>query len=354
MLEQLLKKYYGNGEDPELQNELAERDNRISAEVLSLIEKEKPVKHIRIKPLIIAAAVTALGAVTAVLSVSASIEPSTSDLYRRKMPVYWNENTKEQLQKCGVGMDMKAEEEHYRRIDTICEYYAGKTEEAQKAGKVEVEKALDNTDISGYVEPCRVISLYGKLRDEDAEKQLELIKQFEEDPEAFGLIPAGKTETFKGGLRIVNRQFKNTNEYSRTGKNYYSFRRVYTDDAENKLIASIYLGLHEYFLSPEEFKAAQKSGFHPYDPEKTKTQFFNIILDHTEEGCMYGFDSETDKEWFYPSGSGFQGHILDFDENGVNAYLYYSDYDLKSLTGDEPVTAGTVISVTRDGSQWLD
>lgn len=344
MLEQLLKKYFEDDKTA-----VPESESRINAEVLSLIEKEKPMrKHIGIKPFIIAA-VMAIGAITAVFSVSASVEMST----KRKMPPYWD-TLKEQLSDISSDREMKAYEEHYRRIDTAIEYYTGKTEETQKFGKIECEKSLDDTDVSGYVEPCRVISLYGKLSEESAKKELDLIKQIEEDPEAFGLIPTGKTETFEGGLRIVNRHFENTNKYSKNGRNYYSFRRVYTDDDENKLLASIYLGRHEYFLTPEEYKASQKANYKLDDPEKYKTTFFNILLDHTEDGCMYGFDSETNEDWFDPSGSGFQGHILDYDETGVSELLYYSDYDLKSLTGDKPVTVGTVITVTRDGTQWLD
>lgn len=241
MLEQLLKKFFESDSTA-----IPESESKINAEVLSLIEREKPMKKFRIKPLIIAAAVTAVGLMSVVLSVDASVDNTSKATEGSIISIgpFWNDKVKELNLKEFEGNEegFKLIEENYRALDIANEYFTGKAEENLGNEKITVEKELDDRDFVGYAEPCKVFSFSYLSYDKNHEKALEFIKRLEDDPEELGLIPIGKSETFEGGLRIVNRHFENTNEPVDGWKKYYSLRRVYTDDAENRLLASIYLG----------------------------------------------------------------------------------------------------------------
>lgn len=68
MLEKILKQCYDE-ENPAVENKSAEN---IKTAVLSRIEEEKPMKHFKIKPLIIAAVITATGALSLVTANAAT------------------------------------------------------------------------------------------------------------------------------------------------------------------------------------------------------------------------------------------------------------------------------------------
>ena len=228
----------------------------------------------------------------------------------------------------------------------------GKVEQAKANGGIEAEKELDETDVIGYVEPRRMFNINTVWKGETAEKQLELVKQLEEDPVSLGLIAAGKSETFEGGLRIVTRHFENINEITDEGKMYYGIRRVYTDDAENRLLASIYLGCLIRFPDNEN---ANEPGVIHWSDENQKV-VLDILLDHTEEGCLFGFDSGNEND-FEVQSSGSRSRM--YDENGKGKYaFYFNDYDFKSnldgTSNENPVTVGVTVVVGGDKIQWLD
>lgn len=352
MLEQMLKAIF----ESDKKAASGSGSEQIKANVLSRIESEKPMKHIRIKPLIIAAAVSVVGIMSAVLTANASTNPTTSEEpskftsmfgVKPRSNYFWNDGDKEHLLEIYDGDEYMVEmaEIYWRRCEIAYEYYNGKISQAKEIGEIKIEKELDEIDVTGFVEPYRVFSdnieHISELNTRETEKQLELVKQLEEDPESFGLIPIGKSETFDGGLRIVNRHFENVNESADGEKIYYSFRRVYTDDSENRLLASFYLGCQMSFPFYEQLDC--NIGH--------MKQYLNIVLDHTEEGCFYGYGGDS----YTCEGAGGQDLRNDFSSNSIgDCTFWFSDYDLKSLTGDKAVTVGATIAVTDDGIQLLD
>lgn len=318
MLEQMLKAIF------ESDKKAASNDGseRIKADVLSRIESEKPMKHIRIKPLIIAAAVSVVGVMSAV-TVSAANEPGKNILF------LWRNQTKES------GED-EYWEEHDRRQDTATIYYMGKAdEEFRSKGNITVEKELDETDYIGYAEPCQVYFQHPVRDMSEAAEELAMVRQIEEDPGSLGLVPIGKSETFEGGLRIVNRHFENTNESINGEKTYYSLRRVYTDDPENRLLASIYLGCEIWV---------------PENNKQNAQWVLRLLIDHTEEGCVVGNKAEDPNYWmiFNKMRNYGQGSLMG------DYVVCFADYYFKSLVDDKPVTVGAVIAVSDDGIQLLD
>ena len=340
MLKQTLQRLFENDETAASGG----GSERIKANVLSRIESEKPMrKHIRIKPLIIAAVVSVMGIMLVVLTVNASVNSSTS------APTLWNDQTKEILLNAFDGDEnqIKGIEALLRHTDIRTEYYQGKAAEARGSGEITIEKELDETDHVGYAEPYGIY-FEGLIHDETNEfvqNKLVLIKQIEEDPASLGLVPTGKSETFEGGLRIVNRHFENTNEPVNGEKTYYSLRRVYTDDSENNLLASVYLGCEIGYLDP-------------FDPENFKYPHcvLRVLIDHTKEGCVVGNTNTTDPaKTNYWTIFNETCNFGDIDDNFMGNYsLSFTDYYLKSLIDDKPITIGATIAVSSDGIQFMD
>lgn len=338
MLEQMLKKLF----ESDQKAASGSGSEHIKAGVLSRIEMERSMKRFRIKPLIIAAVVAAAGLMSVVLTVSASIDPEISE--KSKKPTFWHDGIKESLVKKFKGDEYLAErhEIYLHRLDIALEYYDGKIAQTRETGEIKAEKELDETDVSGFVEPYRMFSYNSECKGEYAEEQLKLVKQLEEDPESFGLIPVGKSETFQGGLRIVNRHFENINEYTDGGKKYYSFRRVYTDDADNRLIASLYLGCQISFPIDERFDR---------NIAEVEEVILNVLLDHTEDGCLFGYGSE----FFASNAPGKEIRNYGYGSDLMGDYiLRFEDSDFKSLTDDKAVTVGAAVAVSDNGIQWLD
>lgn len=332
MLEQMLKKLFESDSKA-----ASGRSDHIKAGVLSRIETERSMNHLRIKPLIIGAAAAVVGLTSVMLTVNASmdkkvlsndppVKPAKVDFYSHCDP-----ETREAF---------KTLDERVQRENAIMkEYTDGKIIETMKNGGISIEKELDETDVVGYVPPrCAKFSSLPPT-----EEELEYVKRIEEDPESLGLTPIGKSETFAGGLRIVNRHYENKNEFINNEKIYYSFRRIYTDDEENRLIASTY----------EAFMAK----FPPYDPDQKifhSTDYdeliLSVFLDHTEDGCL------VEPGELMPNSGGLWGtEHLSTDGTQIRldvSFWRFKSYDKANKSDIVPV--GSIIAVTEDGTQWID
>ncbi len=330
---------------------------KIKTNVLSRIERDKPMRHFGIKALVIAAAMMTGGLMTVLLTANASIDDKAvqesssiagSSTAEEESDIYVSP---EDIEFYGKEYATKLAIQRKNDEETFNAYFEEKTAAAKENGGVIIEKELDETDVVGYVPPSST-QYYRK----PTEEELELVRQIEEKPETLGLIPAGKSETFEGGLRIVNRHYINTNEPVNGEKIYYSFRRVYTDDAENKLIASSYLGYRVYF-GPRIYPDSKIYGF--YESPKVK---FDIFLDHTEEGCIYGLDPNIKNN---SRGSGCSYGVSGNHENKDSEVWYFCCTCLKprpytppeygyEVSDSDIVFLGNVIAVTYDHVQLMD
>lgn len=313
---------------------------KIKTDVMSRIEREKPMKHFNIKLTVIAGVIVAAGVMTAVFTVSASVDEKAADESYR-------------LSESSIRVDPVAESYYgkelateLQRLDNIRsdnqeKYIDGIISDAERRGEIAIEKELDETDVVGFVPGVKCCT-FGAWEGDSEEEQLEWVRKIEEEPETLGLIPAGKSEIFQGGYRIVNRHFINTNEPIDGEKIYYSFRRVYTDDEENRLIASTYKG-YRFYLGSDEEK-------YQYNSDYAKV-VLSVFLDHTEDGCEY-YDTST---------------ALISDDGGSGSYgrnmpTYYMTWDRRGLkpNSESAPYAGSVrlesmIYVNKDdGVQLLD
>lgn len=343
MLEQMLKRLF----DSDKKAASDSGSERIKADVLSRIESGKPMrKYIGIKPLIVAAVVAAVGLMSVVLTVNASVDKEVMEKISNTeqsqgTPGYRDSELSAYPPEYREAF-IKRRELGYWENEIMEEYAKGKIQSVLDDGGIKVEKELDETDVVGFVAP-----LSSRFTSTPSERDLEFARLIEEDPEALGLTPIGKSETFVGGYRIVNRHFENKNELTDQERTCYSFRRVYTDDAENRLIASIYIGF--------------RAKFHPYDPNQSihylKDHYetiYHVFLDHTEDGCI----AEPEKELVSNCGSLSTGGVLDSNNMKYDVNINY--WTLKPVFAEkypeysDGVPFGCIIAVTEDGAQWLD
>lgn len=338
MLEQMLKMLF----ESDSKAASGSGSERIKADVLSRIESEKPMKHIRIKPLIVAAAVTVVGLMSVVLTVNASMDAEVMEEISRAAedPVTYKKAEIDYSQYAPEDREAfkKFDEIQDREQEIMKEYMDGKIISAMENGGITVEKKLDETDVVGFVPPR-----YSRFTGAPTEDELEYVKLIEEDPESLGLTPIGKSETFAGGLRIVNRHYENKNEFKNGEKVYYSFRRIYTDDSENRLLASTYIGFTARFLPEDPNQKVH------YLSDSFKT-VLSVFLDHTENGCI------ADPEKSRSTGGALSTNgSLSTDGTKLRANFHY--WYFKSNTTDRSsdiVPVGCIIAVTEDGTQWLD
>lgn len=350
MLDELLEKCFN--EDSTASGVNA---GKIKTDVLSRIEREKPMRHFGIKALVIAVAMMTGGLMTILATASAQTDDS-SVVQSSKVTSVDGESeifvNSDDINFYGKEYATKLAVRRKNDTDTFKAYFEEKTAAAKENGGVIIDKPLDEIDIVGFVPPS---DSQHYMRPSDEE--LEMIRCIEEEPESFGLIPAGKSETFECGYRIVNRHYINTNEPVNGEKIYYSFRRVYTDDAENKLVASSYLGYRVYF-GPRIYPDSKVYGL--YESPKVT---LNVFLDHTEEGCIYGFDSNIENNDRGTNGSsgGGKGNHDDVDAE----VWHYSYFCLKrrpynsaenghEVSDSDVVFLGNVIAVSYNHVQLMD
>lgn len=331
---------------------------KIKTDVMSRIERERPMKHFGIKALVIAVAMMTGGLMTILVTASAQ----TSDSAKGQSSEVTSGTDADGGSKIFVSQaDIDFYGKEYATklalkkssdTETFKAYFEEKTAVAKENGGVIIEKPIDDTDVVGYVPPSE-----SQHYMRPSEGELEIVRRIEEEPESLGLIPAGKSETFEGGYRIVNRHYINTNEPVNGEKIYYSFRRVYTDDEENRLIASSYLGYRVYF-GPRIYPDSPIYGL--YESPKVT---LSVFLDHTEEGCINGFEQniKNNDRGTNGSGGGGKGNHDDVDAE----VWHYSYVCLKrrpnnaleygyEVSDSDVVFLGNVIAVTYDHTQLMD
>lgn len=320
MLEKLLEKFFA--EDHGTAADSSDRAEIIKADVLSRIEREKPMKNFRIKPLIIAAAITAVGAASIAITVNASTDGEAVDEMSRAA---------EESGGYYIGNSYYVPNEDDKRLeleDTIKhKYLSGMAELAlENGGRIVVESELDDTDVRGFVSYNEKTSL-----DVDNEEMVELARLIEEDPGSLGLELKGKTEEFKNGLRIVNIHYENNNEPVDGKKPYYSVRKVYRDNAENTLIASLYM------------RALIDPGLVPSSGVVKTTRYRSVFFDHTDDGCRAVNEQSGGGDGTFTS------------EDGETIYQQCFQYfDIRTQPDEEPVRIMQYIMVAGDGVQLLD
>lgn len=170
MLEELLKKCY----DEETTSDKSAED--IKTAVLSRIEEEKPMKHFKIKPLIIAAAITATGALSLVTA-NAATDGAVMDGIKRTFGFTLN------------GEEMEG---------TITEYAVG---DDGKVTEVEVELPDDSApkgitiSIEGDdVDGMTILNSDKLIFNEDGEKGSPIIDYFSEYGEGISTYRGSITE----------------------------------------------------------------------------------------------------------------------------------------------------------------
>lgn len=331
--------------------------DKIKTAVFGRIGREKPMKHFGIKAIVIAAAMMMGGLMTVIFTASAATDGNAVDQSSKVISSTSVDESNiyvspQDIECFGKEYATKLAIQNKRDRETFTAYFEEKTAAAKENGGVIIEKELDETDVVGYVPPSS--SQYYMKPSED---ELEMVRRIEEEPESLGLIPAGKSETFEGGYRIVNRHYINTNEPVNGEKIYYSFRRVYTDDDENRLIASSYIGYRIYF-GPRIYPDSKI--YDLYESPKVK---LDVFLDHTEEGCIYGLDTNIRNNGRGTGGSYSGGKGIHSDKDAET--WYYSYMCLKrrpysapeyghEVSDSDVVFLGNVIAVTYDHVQLMD
>lgn len=320
MLEKLLEKFFA--EDHGTAADSNDNAENIKADVLSRIEREKPMKHFRMKPLIIAAAITAIGAASIAITVNASIDSEAMDEMSRAAEepegYYYGDSY----------YILTEEDKRIKMEDTIKhKYLSGIAELAlENGGGIVIESELDDTDVRGFVPYNEKTSYYV-----DNEEMVELARLIEEDPGLLGLELKGKSEEFKNGLRIVNIHYENNNEPADGKKPYYSVRKVYRDNAENTLIASLYM---RALIDPSRV---------PSSGVVMTTRYRSVFFDHTDDGCRAVNEQ---------SGGGDGTFTA---EDGETIYQQCFQYfDIRPQPDEEPVRIMQYIMVTSDGVQLID
>lgn len=325
---------------------------RIKTNVLLRIEREKPMKHYGIKAVVIAAAMMVGGLMTVLFTANASTNGNEGSISSDKDNVSVSQ---ENIDFYGEEYATKLAIQGKNDVEIFKAYFESKTTEAKANGGIIIEKELDETDVVGYVPPCNMRNSLGIHDTNLTDAELEFVRRIEEEPESLGLIPVGKSEIFTGGYRIVNRHFLNTNEPEDGKKIYYSFRRVYTDDSENRLVASLYVGYRMCFDPPIS-----------HSTNDYAKCVLSVFLDHTEEGCVYGLSNSNIKNNSRGT-SGCQTYYK-YREGNSDLMEYCWQYEyfcLKPIKYVEPefghevvdtdvVFLGNTIAVTDDFIQWMD